>query len=104
MLRAATRGKSFLVTCNFVVDMEERAIQLKKKHTAHINACLPQGLMFLGVHQMPADSYIMLWKSNDEELVRHLVLSDPYMLAGLYKDFSIREYEPVMGQLKNHMT
>lgn len=99
-----SRLKSFLLTYKYVAGMETKRLPVRENHLKHAVAHEPLGLMLGGALQLPIDTGILLWKVENEDLVRNFVVRDPYFQAGLIESYSIREYVPVVGQLKDQLT
>jgi uncharacterized protein YciI len=101
MWRVVRRSKTYVLSYKYVEDMEVRRVPVREKHLAHANAHAPLGLLVGGALLHPIDAGILLWKTDNEELVRNFVIQDPYYKAGLISDYSIREFMAVVGQLND---
>mmetsp|Transcript_23243 Transcript_23243/g.41361 ORF Transcript_23243/g.41361 Transcript_23243/m.41361 type:complete len:104 (+) Transcript_23243:438-749(+) len=101
---AGERTKSFIVYCKFVEDMETRRAPVREAHIKHFDAHTHLGLMVGGPILKPVDSSLDIWVTNDEEMIRNFVVEDPYYQAGLITEYWVREYMPVVGQLKDSFT
>mmetsp|Transcript_1725 Transcript_1725/g.3678 ORF Transcript_1725/g.3678 Transcript_1725/m.3678 type:complete len:106 (+) Transcript_1725:598-915(+) len=98
------RSKCFVVTYKYCEDMATRRVPIRENHLKHANTHVPLGLMVGGALQLPIDAGIIIYKTENEEQVRNFVLQDPYFKHGLITDYSIREYLPVIGQLKDQFS
>ena len=56
-------------------------------------------LLLAGAFVEPADRALLVWASEDEDVVRRFAEADPYVRNGLVKSWSIRKWNVVVGDV-----
>jgi len=81
-----------------VDDYMERRPAHREEHLALANAAQERGeLVMAGAFNEPADRALLVWATEDEDVVRTFVDSDPYVRNGLVASWSIRKWNVVVG-------
>ena len=82
-----------------VDDYMDRRPPLREEHLGLANAAHERGeLMLAGAFAEPADRALLVWATEDEDVVRRFVDADPYVRNGLVSSWSIRQWNVVVGQ------
>ena len=82
-----------------VDDYMDRRPPLREEHLGLANAAHERGeLMLAGAFAEPADRALLVWATEDEDVVRRFVDVDPYVRNGLVSSWSIRQWNVVVGQ------
>jgi uncharacterized protein YciI len=93
---AATRH--FLLLYDVVPEYLERRGQYRSAHLALARAARDRGELVLGgALADPADTVVLLFKSETPEVARAFAEADPYVLNGLVKSWRVREWTTVVG-------
>lgn len=83
---------------DLVDDYLERRTPLREEHLALAQAATDRGELALGGAFMdPADRALLVWATEDEDVVRRFVEADPYVANGLVKSWEIRRWNVVVG-------
>jgi len=70
----------------------------RDRHLAYSNAAHDRGeLVMGGALADPADSAILIFKAETPALVEDFARNDPYVKAGLIKEWSVRPWTVVIG-------
>jgi uncharacterized protein YciI len=81
-----------------VDDYLDRRPPLREEHLGLAQEAHTRGeLMLAGAFNEPADRALLVWSTEDEDVVRRFVESDPYVRNGLVKSWSIRKWNVVIG-------
>ena len=82
-----------------VDDYMDRRPPLREEHLGLANTAHERGeLMLAGAFAEPADRALLVWATEDEDVVRRFVDADPYVRNGLVSSWSIRQWNVVVGQ------
>jgi len=85
-----------------VADMETRRIPYLPPHAMHIMGFMPRGLISAGPTKNPYDGGIFVWnRSANKHTIQEFVQNDPYFKAGLVTRYEIREFAPVVGDMRS---
>lgn len=81
-----------------VDDYVERRAPLREEHLGLARAAHESGdLMLAGAFAEPADRALLVWSTDDAEVVRRFVDADPYVANGLVTSWQIRPWNVVVG-------
>ena len=81
-----------------VDDYLERRGPLREAHLELARAAADRGELLLGgAFDAPADRALLVWRTDDEAVVRDFVDSDPYVRNGLVAAWEIRRWKVVVG-------
>jgi uncharacterized protein YciI len=81
-----------------VDDYLERRGALREEHLALARAAHANGdLLLAGAFDAPPDRALLVWSTDDEDVVRRFVASDPYVAQGLVTAWQIRPWNVVVG-------
>jgi len=81
-----------------VDDYLDRRPPLRDEHLALARAAHDRGeLALAGAFNDPSDRALLVWSTEDEDLVRRFVEADPYVRNGLVASWEIRKWNVVIG-------
>ncbi len=81
-----------------VDDYLDRRPPLRDEHLGLARAAHSRGdLVMAGAFNEPADRALLVWATEDENVVRSFVDADPYVRNGLVSSWSIRKWNVVIG-------
>ena len=81
-----------------VDDYLDRRPPLRDEHLALARAAHDRGeLALAGAFNEPPDRALLVWSTEDEDLVRRFVEADPYVRNGLVASWEIRKWNVVIG-------
>lgn len=90
--------KHFLLFYDFVPDYLERRGAFRAEHLQLAWDTHERGALVLaGALSDPADSAVLLFRGEDPEVARDFARADPYVTAGLVRDWRVREWTTVVG-------
>jgi uncharacterized protein len=90
----------FALIYRLVDDYLERRASFRSQHLALANLAHARGeLVLAGAFAQPADKAILIFYVTDESAVEVFANSDPYVINGLVKDWEIRPWNVVVGNL-----
>ena len=79
-------------------DYLERRGPLREEHLGLARAAADRGeLVLAGAFDAPADRALLVWSTEDEQVVRRFVAADPYVAQGLVRAWEIRRWNVVVG-------
>jgi uncharacterized protein len=83
---------------DLVDDYLDRRAPLRDEHLALARAAHDRGELALGgAFAEPADRALLVWSTDDAEVVRRFVAADPYVAQGLVREWHIRQWNVVVG-------
>jgi uncharacterized protein YciI len=83
---------------DLVDDYLDRRGPLRDEHLALARAAHERGELVLGgAFAEPADQALLVWSTDDAEVVRRFVAADPYVAQGLVREWHIRQWNVVVG-------
>ena len=81
-----------------VDDYLDRRPPLRDEHLALARAAHERGeLALAGAFNDPPDRALLVWSTEDEDVVRRFVEADPYVRNGLVRSWEIRRWNVVIG-------
>jgi uncharacterized protein len=81
-----------------VDDYLDRRPPLREEHLALARAAHDRGeLALAGAFNDPPDRALLVWSTEDEDVVRRFVEADPYVRNGLVASWEIRKWNVVIG-------
>lgn len=81
-----------------VDDYMDRRPPLRDEHLGMAQAAHARGeLVMAGAFAEPPDRALLVWATEDEDVVRRFVEADPYVRNGLVASWSIRQWNVVIG-------
>ena len=87
-----------LLSYELVEDYLDRRPPLRDEHLGLARAAHERGeLVLAGALADPTDRALLVWATEDEDVVRRFVESDPYVVNGLVKSWEIRQWTVVIG-------
>ena len=82
-----------------VDDYLDRRPPLREEHLGLAKDAHARGeLVMAGAFTEPADRALLVWATEDEDVVRAFVDVDPYVRNGLVSSWSIRKWNVVIGE------
>jgi uncharacterized protein YciI len=88
----------YLLIYKTVDNYVERRAPYRDVHLAYANAAHAHGeLVLAGALDNPADSAILVFKTGNRTLVEDFARNDPYVKAGVIKEWSVRPWTVVIG-------
>ena len=88
----------YLLFYSFVEDILERRAPHREEHLALANAAHVRGeLMMAGAFAEPADGAVLVFRTEDKELVKEFATRDPYVAHGLVTEWHVRPWQVVVG-------
>jgi len=83
---------------DLVDDYLDRRPPLREEHLALARAAHERGeLAMAGAFTEPADQALLVWATEDEDVVRRFAEADPYVQNGLVKSWQVRHWNVVVG-------
>lgn len=83
---------------DLVDDYLDRRPPLREEHLGLATAAVERGeLALAGAFTEPADKALLVWATEDEDVVRRFAEADPYVTNGLVKNWEIRQWNVVVG-------
>lgn len=83
-----------------VDDYLDRRPPLREEHLGLAKEAHERGeLLLAGAFVEPADRALLVWTTEDEDVVRRFAEADPYVRNGLVKSWSIRKWNVVVGDV-----
>jgi uncharacterized protein YciI len=80
-------------------DYIERRAPHRAAHLAYANGAHAQGELVLGgALADPVDSAILVFRTDDRKRVEDFARNDPYVRAGLIKEWTVRPWTVVIGR------
>ena len=81
-----------------VDDYLERRPMFREEHLGLANDAHARGeLVLAGAFAEPSDRALLVWTTDDEQVVRRFVDADPYVRNGLVSSWSIRKWNVVVS-------
>ena len=81
-----------------VDDYLDRRPPLREEHLGLAKDAHARGdLVLAGAFAEPSDRALLVWATEDEDVVRRFVDADPYVRNGLVSSWSIRKWNVVVG-------
>ena len=78
----------------------ERRVPFRDSHLAHAQNAAALGELILGgALADPADTALIIFRSDSPDVVRRFAESDPYVLNGLVQRWEVRPWNVVVGEL-----
>jgi uncharacterized protein len=88
----------YLLIYKTVDNYIERRAPYREQHLAHCNAAKERGeLLMAGALADPADAAILVFRTSDRSIVEAFARNDPYVKAGIIKEWSVRPWTVVIG-------
>ena len=88
----------YLLIYKTVDDYVERRAPYRPEHLNYSNAAHARGeLVMGGVLTDPVDTAILVFKAESAAVAEEFARNDPYVKAGLIKDWSVRPWTVVIG-------
>ena len=76
----------------------ERRVPYRERHLAYASEAHKRGeLVIAGALAEPADSAVLIFKTDKYSIVEKFVKHDPYVLNGLISEWKIRPWSVVIG-------
>ena len=83
---------------DLVDDYLDRRPPLREEHLVLAREAQARGeLALAGAFSDPADRALLVWATDDEDVVRRFVEADPYVRDGLVASWQIRRWNVVIG-------
>jgi uncharacterized protein len=80
----------FYKTCD---DYIKRRIPYRNEHLALVDQYKKNGQIFMaGAYADPADGAAIVFKCDDERLVKEFAMADPYVREGLIEHWAVRKW------------
>jgi uncharacterized protein YciI len=91
--------KHFLLIYDLVDDYLERRPPLRDAHLAHARAAVERGELLAGGALDPAERAVLLFAGLTADAPEAFARADPYVLAGLVREWRVSEWITVVGPL-----
>ena len=93
----------YLMTYDLVPDYLERRGEFRDEHLARARESIARGeLVLAGALADPADHAVLLFKCDSPAVAEAFAHADPYVRAGLVKQWHVRAWTTVVGALAEH--
>ena len=89
----------FLLTYQFTPDYLKRRAPLRAEHLRLAWEAQARGELLLAGALDPPDGAVLLFQGMDDQAARRFAQQDPYVMAGLVTQWSIRVWSTVVGDL-----
>jgi uncharacterized protein YciI len=88
----------YLLIYELVDDYTERRPAFREEHLTLAREVNERGeLLFAGAYADPPDGAALVFRADDDSVVRDFVAHDPYVREGLVKQWVIRQWSVVIG-------
>ena len=88
----------YLLFYKTVDNYVERRAPYRPEHLGYANAARARGeIVMAGALADPADAAVFVFKADSPALVEDFARNDPYVRAGLIKEWSVRPWTVVIG-------
>jgi hypothetical protein len=88
----------YLLLYKTVENYVERRAPFRPEHLGYANAAHARGeLVMAGALADPADSAIFVFEAESPDVVEDFARNDPYVKAGLIREWSVRPWTVVIG-------
>jgi hypothetical protein len=92
--------KHFLLFYEGATDYLERRPQFRSAHLQHAWDAVERGeLVVGGALADPVDGAVLMFESEDPSAAEQFAKTDPYVVNGLIKQWKVREWTTVVGDL-----
>ena len=92
--------KHFLLLYDGAPDYLARRPQFRDAHLKHAWAAVERGDLILGgALADPVDGAVLMFAGEVQSVAEAFARSDPYVLNGLVKEWRVREWTTVVGEL-----
>jgi len=92
--------KHFLLFYEGAPDYLVRRPQFRDAHLKHAWAAVERGeIIVAGALADPVDGAVLMFQGVDRSVAEEFAKSDPYVINGLVKDWRVREWTTVVGDL-----
>ena len=89
----------WLLFYDYVPDYLERRGEYRPLHFEHATAYNERGeLVMAGAFADPADGAVLVFRTDDESVVKTFAENDPYVKNGLVTGWHVRRWKHVMGE------
>ena len=81
-------------------DYLERRPQFRDAHLAHAWAAVERGeIVVAGALADPVDGAVLMFDGDDKSVAEEFARADPYVQNGLVREWRVREWTTVVGEL-----
>jgi uncharacterized protein YciI len=88
----------FVLLYALVDDYMDRRPAFREEHLGLARAAHERGeLLLAGAYADPPDGAALVFRADDDSVVKEFVARDPYVREGLVKGWSIRQWSVVIG-------
>ena len=88
----------YLLFYEVVDDYLQRRPPLRQEHLGLVREAKERGeLILAGAYADPPDGAALVFRADDDSVVRDFVARDPYVREGLVDNWSIRQWTVVIG-------
>ena len=88
----------YLLIYKTVEDYVEKRIPYRAGHLTYAEAAHARGELFMaGALAEPVDTAILIFKAESRTVAEDFARNDPYVKAGLVKEWSVRPWTVVIG-------
>lgn len=91
--------KKYVLEYHYVDNMLEKRAPVRADHLAVANKAVESGLLIAGGALMPDVKRGILILQGSEDEVRNFAESDPYVARGLVRNYTITEWNVVVGSV-----
>jgi len=94
----------YLMFYDLVPDYLERRGEYRDEHLALARQAVARGeLVVAGALADPSDQAVLLFKADSAAVAEAFANADPYVQAGLVKQWRVRPWTTVVGDLAEHL-
>ncbi len=98
LLRVKLKVVYYLLHYELVDDYMERRPAYREEHLGLAREAEERGeLVLAGAYADPPDGAALVFRADDDSIVREFVAQDPYVREGLVKRWTIRQWTVVIG-------
>jgi len=88
----------YMLIYKTVENYVEKRAPYRAEHLGYSNAAHARGELFMGgALADPADTAILIFRAESPSVVEEFASNDPYVKAGLVKEWSVRPWTVVIG-------
>ena len=92
--------KHFLLFYDGAPDYLERRPQYRDAHLGHAWAAVERGdIVVAGALADPVDGAVLMFAGDDQWVAEEFARADPYVQNGLVREWRVREWTTVVGEL-----
>lgn len=92
--------KAFLLEYMYVDNMLEKRAPHRAAHLDYANEFVEKNILIAGGAVQPAiDRGVLVFKAENADVVEQFAKNDPYVIKGLVKNYTVKEWAVVVGKV-----